>query len=60
MQPYGPHYHPSPSHYMPPPPVPPHLGKGLDDEALTNLLMAWYNSGYLVGRYQVLRDQSNG
>ncbi|KAG0292692.1 hypothetical protein BGZ96_003810 [Linnemannia gamsii] len=47
---------------MPPPPFPPHSGGGgafsgskMDDEALGNLIMAWYFSGYYTGLYQAQR-----
>ncbi|KAF9122220.1 hypothetical protein BGW39_009896 [Mortierella sp. 14UC] len=48
---------------MPPPPIPsfPHSGGGpfsaskMDDEALGNLIMAWYFSGYYTGLYQAQR-----
>ncbi|KAG0053637.1 hypothetical protein BGZ89_002871 [Linnemannia elongata] len=49
----------------PPPPLPPfpsHSGSGgpfsgpkMDDEALGNLIMAWYFSGYYTGLYQAQR-----
>ncbi|KAK3838326.1 MAG: hypothetical protein JOS17DRAFT_786266 [Linnemannia elongata] len=50
---------------IPPPPLPPfppHSGGGpfsgpkMDDEALGNLIMAWYFSGYYTGLYQAQRQ----
>ena len=32
------------------------LGLGTDEDALANLLMAWYYSGYYTGRYQALQE----
>ncbi|KAF9930736.1 hypothetical protein FBU30_000114 [Linnemannia zychae] len=48
---------------MPPPPIPPFppssggsiSGQKMDDEALGNLIMAWYFSGYYTGLYQAQR-----
>lgn len=47
---------------IPPPPFPPHSAGGgafsgpkMDDEALGNLIMAWYFSGYYTGLYQAQR-----
>jgi hypothetical protein len=43
---------------MPPmPPMPPISQLPLNDEELSNLLMAWYYSGYQTGRYQALRER---
>ncbi|KAF9988622.1 hypothetical protein BGZ75_009046 [Mortierella antarctica] len=45
---------PNPSHSLPP--LSQHAGQfsapGMDDEALSNLIMAWYFSGYYTGLYQ--------
>jgi hypothetical protein len=35
---------------------PPTVGLGTDEDALANLLMAWYYSGYYTGRYQALQE----
>ncbi|KAF8973450.1 hypothetical protein BGZ46_009845 [Entomortierella lignicola] len=42
---------------MPPPPMMSgqFSGAGMDDEALSNLIMAWYFSGYYTGLYQAQR-----
>ncbi|KAG0085823.1 hypothetical protein BGZ93_000439 [Podila epicladia] len=44
---------------MPPPPPMPMTGTnaGPDDETLSNLMMAWYFSGYYTGLYQAQRRQ---
>jgi hypothetical protein len=39
-------------------PMMPPLPAGLEDEALSSLLMAWYYSGYYTGRYQAIRELS--
>ncbi|KAI8595575.1 hypothetical protein EDD21DRAFT_390866 [Dissophora ornata] len=65
--PYGPGPGPGPGpipaggrHYpmgmMPPPPLAGQVSAaGMDDEALSNLIMAWYFSGYYTGLYQAQR-----
>ncbi|KAK9761122.1 hypothetical protein K7432_014206 [Basidiobolus ranarum] len=40
---------------LPPPPPPPAVSAFTEDEALANLLMAWYYSGYYTGLYQARR-----
>mmetsp|Transcript_44044 Transcript_44044/g.89000 ORF Transcript_44044/g.89000 Transcript_44044/m.89000 type:complete len:160 (-) Transcript_44044:304-783(-) len=47
-----------PSMPMPPPPLMPPMppGAASDDEALSDLLLAWYYSGYYTGRYQATMD----
>ena len=43
-------------HIPPPPPPPPLLPEGVvrgDEEALANMLMSWYMSGYHTGYYRV-------
>lgn len=42
---------------IPPPPAIPSRGDAASDEDLTNLLMAWYYSGYYTGLYQVRTDR---
>lgn len=40
------------------PPAPPAgAHAGLEDEALSDLLLAWYYSGYFAGRYQAIIEQ---
>lgn len=40
----------------PPPPNPPQASAAAgEDEALSNLMMAWYYSGYYTGYYQAMR-----
>lgn len=39
-----------------PPVAPPPMLPGVDDEALSDLLLAWYYSGYYTGRYQATQE----
>jgi hypothetical protein len=46
------------SYYQTPPVPPPALPQTGQDEALSNLMMAWYYSGYYTGLYQVSTFES--
>ncbi|KAG0369906.1 hypothetical protein BC939DRAFT_531488 [Gamsiella multidivaricata] len=54
--PAGRHYPPPPTMPFPLPPLPGQLSvSGMDDDSLSNLIMAWYFSGYYTGLYQAQR-----
>ena len=38
------------------PSFPPTTGNPMEDEALQGLLMSWYYSGYMTGRYQAMKE----